>query len=79
MDEELIESFEAQIEIQRELLSLKDELIETLKENSANLRNHIAELDNIIDSYREIITRLKTTADSSKINLISHYFTITVN
>jgi uncharacterized coiled-coil DUF342 family protein len=71
MDEELIESFEAQIEIQRELLSLKDELIETLKENSANLRNHIAELDNIIDSYREIITRLKTTADGSKINFLN--------
>jgi uncharacterized coiled-coil DUF342 family protein len=73
MNEELIESFEAQIKMQRELLSLKDELIETLKDDSANLRNHIAELDNIIDSYREIITRLKTTADGNKINLISHY------
>jgi hypothetical protein len=59
--------------MQRELLSLKDELIETLKDDSANLRNHIAELDNIIDSYREIITRLKTTTDGNKINLISHY------
>jgi hypothetical protein len=73
MDEELIENFQAQIEIQRELLSLKDELIETLKEKSTNLKNHIAELDNIIDSYREIITQLKTTADDKKINLISHY------
>ena len=73
MKEELIQNLEVQIKIQDELLSLKDELINTLKEDSTNLRNHIAELGNIIDSYHAVIAQFKNSVESKNVNYISHY------
>ena len=55
MNEFLIENLKEQIKFLNQIILIKDQLIETVEQKNNNYKNHIVELEKIIESYKLLV------------------------
>jgi hypothetical protein len=55
MNEFLIENLKEQIKFLNQIILIKDQLIETVEQKNNNYKNHIVELEKIIESYKILV------------------------